>query len=90
MNDAIVCGSLGEVANDPTLSETYAIESELYEWYNDVVQPNQKTNIWTEIALYENDQLRQRMAWALSQIVTTVPDVSHWQCIGIPQVSFTC
>jgi len=77
VNDAIVCGSLGEVANDPTLSETYAIESELDEWYNDVVQLNQKTNIWTEIALYENDQLRQRMAWALSQIVTTVPDVSR-------------
>jgi len=81
VHDAIVCGSLGEVANDPTLTETYAIESELDEWYNDVVQPNQKTNIWTEIALYENDQLRQRMAWALSQIVTTVPDVSCYYSV---------
>ena len=29
--------------------------------------------MWTEIALEGEDQLRQRMAWALAQIVTTVP-----------------
>ena len=34
---------------------------------------NQKQVIWTEIALFGDDQLRQRFAWALAQIVTTVP-----------------
>lgn len=73
-NDVIVCGSLGEVTNDPTSSETYGIETEHMEWYRDGLLENQKTEIWTEIALYKPDQLRQRMAWALSQIVTSVPN----------------
>ena len=34
---------------------------------------NQKHVVWSEIALNGEDQLRQRMAWALCQIVTTVP-----------------
>jgi len=36
--------------------------------------PNQKRNAWTMIALDSNDQLRQRMAWALSQIVVITPN----------------
>ncbi|KAL7543207.1 hypothetical protein ACHAXR_012486, partial [Thalassiosira sp. AJA248-18] len=73
-NNVIVCGSHGEVANDPSLPEAYGIETEIHEYYKEGVTENQKTTIWTEIALYKPDQIRQRMAWALSQIVTTVPD----------------
>lgn len=35
---------------------------------------NQKRTVWTEIAMNSNDQLRQRMAWALAQIITVVPN----------------
>lgn len=69
----IVCGSLGEVANDPSLPESFAIESEEHNPVDTDVLKNQKHVIWTEIALSKADQLRQRMAWALAQIVTTVP-----------------
>lgn len=34
---------------------------------------NQKSVIWNEIAVLEDDQLRQRMTWALAQLVTVVP-----------------
>lgn len=33
----------------------------------------QKSTVWVETALSSSDQLRQRMAWALAQIVTVVP-----------------
>ena len=36
--------------------------------------PNQKRNAWAMIALDSDDQLRQRMAWALSQIVVITPN----------------
>ena len=68
----VVCGSIGEVANDPALPEHFDVRGEAEnqdsEFYN-----NQKQVVWTEVALYGNDQLRQRMAWALAQILTTVP-----------------
>ena len=37
------------------------------------VSNNQKRTVWTEIAMTGSDQLRQRMAWALAQIITVVP-----------------
>ena len=33
----------------------------------------QKTNVWNMIALSAQDQLRQRLAWALSQILVVTP-----------------
>jgi uncharacterized protein (DUF1800 family) len=33
----------------------------------------QKSNVWNMIALSAQDQLRQRMAWALSQILVITP-----------------
>lgn len=33
----------------------------------------QKSNVWNMIALSAQDQLRQRMAWALSQILVVTP-----------------
>lgn len=70
----IVCGSMGEVANDPSLHETFAIETEEHEPIDSDEIENQKSTVWLEIALSGLDQLRQRMAWALAQIITTVPE----------------
>ncbi len=85
----IVCGSEGEIANDLTFGTANAFEinhsggaqgKELnfniwisFELY--------KSTIWANHALYADDQLRQRVAWALYQIIP----------IGMPQtfVSFT-
>ena len=33
-----------------------------------------KTQVWAMKAMHANDQLRQRMAWALSQIFVTIVD----------------
>ena len=67
-----VCGSIGEVSNDPSEPETFDVESDEEGTGRDN-QNNQKSVVWTQVALYGEDQLRQRMAWALAQIVTTVP-----------------
>ena len=34
----------------------------------------QKKNVWSMIALSASDQLRQKTAWALSQILVVTPD----------------
>jgi len=73
---SLVCGSPGEVANDPEkghqLSITHGGE---YDWHFDMDYLSRwgtdrlaKTAVWTMKALYGKDQFRQRMAWALSQI----------------------
>lgn len=69
----VVCGSVGEVSNDPSLSEVYEVRSEEVLVTSSTTMNNQKQVIWSEIAKDGTDQLRQRMAWALAQIITTVP-----------------
>ena len=70
----LMCGSPGEIASDPFYGDQGF----------DVVTPDnsglrsrseyelagQKHTIWTEFALNANDQLRMKMAWSLSQIVS--------------------
>lgn len=69
----MVCGSKGEVSNDPMLTQQNEVRSNRHYTTPDDQMNNQKSVIWAEIALYGQDQLRQRMAWALAQIVTNVP-----------------
>lgn len=69
----ITCGSVGEVANDPTFGAMFDAENNEEETSSDKDHNQQKTKIWTAVNLFEKDQLRQRMAWALSQILTVVP-----------------
>ena len=69
----VVCGSPGELSNDPSLPETFDVRSNERTTFSTDRFNNQKEVVWTEVALYQRDQLRQRMAWALAQIVTTVP-----------------
>lgn len=71
----LVCGSPNEIANNPLLggsqergafdSRTDNILQSTHDRYFDL----QKRTIWTQIALEGKDQLRQRVAWALSQIL---------------------
>jgi cullin-associated NEDD8-dissociated protein 1 len=64
---------MGEVSNDPSLTEIFDVRSNELTFTRSEALRNQKKVVWTEIAVYGNDQLRQRMAWALAQIITTVP-----------------
>jgi len=80
------CGSPGEIASQPVKGHQYpalvqeeparASDDTLDTPYYRAVASRQHTKgtVWVMQALYAADQLRQRMAWALSQIfVTGVP-----------------
>ena len=67
----MICGSPGEVSNDPFTGEFgyMRYSSELSSTFSS----QQKYAIWTTLVLSAPDQLRQRMAWALSQIFAISP-----------------
>ena len=69
----VICGSPGEVGNDATLTEHFDVRSDEQTTTSGTTLNNQKSVVWTEIALSKDDQLRQRVAWALAQLVTVVP-----------------
>ena len=72
---------MGEVSNDPSFTEVFDVSSNEFTVSSSDTLNNQKSVVWTEVALYGDDQLRQRMAWALAQIITTVPGeipISHF------------
>ena len=74
-NRAVVCGSPGEVANDPLKANTF-----VFPYQENVESPQtQKKDVWNMIALNKEDQLRQRMAWALSQILVVTPKQVQYQ-----------
>ena len=81
------CGSPGETENDFKKGNQYFFQSvfgyRTSSEYIDLgqvsdpggsVQTTGKYRVWTNIALFKNDQIRQRVAWALAQIfvVSTV------------------
>ena len=74
-SSVLTCGSPGEVANDASSSSVFDITRKQSE---DTTPRKeyilQRGTVWTTIALTSNDQLRQRMAWALSQILVISPD----------------
>ena len=72
------CGSPGEVANDPTLGARFSVGMFTYKNIQGrdpeildtrMEESNYKTATWARLALNADDQLRQRMAFALSEIV---------------------
>ena len=72
----IVCGSPNEVANDHALGET-GLAVSINDLMDDVHfsdRLKQRENLWTMITLSASDQLRQRVAWALSQIFAVSPE----------------
>jgi len=66
----VVCGSVGEVANQPSKGEGFQYPWDHYKNILDVAfdMDKQRHTVWAYLALTAPDQLRQRMAWALSQI----------------------
>ena len=72
------CGSPGEEANEPSYGNVYEIyqsyEKLAYadrrlEWLTAHNVENAKAMVWTMVSLQAADQLRQRMAWSLSQLL---------------------
>jgi hypothetical protein len=73
----VVCGSRGEVGNSPNLPASKTNMFRLFESASSVYFNGfgrQKENVWSMIALDAPDQLRQRVAWALSQIFVVTPN----------------
>lgn len=66
----IVCGSPGEIANDPNLDLFDVASSD--DRGDDRFYRRQKMDIWTTIATKSQDQLRQKIAWALAQVLVAV------------------
>ena len=69
----VICGSMGEVSNDPSFTEVFDVLSNGFTVSSEDTMHNQKSVIWTEVALYGDDQLRQRMAWAVSIFIEFIP-----------------
>jgi len=66
----VVCGSPGEVATDKTMDSSFDLSSRSSRDTTSTSElQRQREVVWTMVALYSQDQLRQRMAWALSQIL---------------------
>jgi hypothetical protein len=67
----LVCGSEGEIASDSTEDDYF----DYWNWRLDSSAPEgeQKKTVWTMLALQGDDQLRQRIAFALSQIFAISP-----------------
>lgn len=68
----VVCGSSGEIANDEPTNTFHLAGTVNYKFEEDYAI--QKKNVWSMIALTSQDQLRQKMAWALSQILVITPN----------------
>lgn len=67
------CGSRNEVANDPSLGNRYvtqdgqeAVRDDFDQYFRGF---DQAAMVWSSTVINADDQLRQRMAWSLSQIV---------------------
>ncbi len=65
-NNALVCGSPGEVANDKSEGLKFDILGGVTS--NIEVLGNNRKFVWIMIVLGAPDQLRQRVSWAMSQV----------------------
>ena len=82
----VVCGSPGEVANDLSKGgETLRGAFSVYTDHNNTSGDNMedKETVWIQVALTAQDQLRQRMAWALSQILVSSTPCNAFQQIQL-------
>lgn len=74
----VVCGSPFEVASDPKLGGEVTSGAYAAFTINNVTtfgdMPEQRVMTWMDIATKGKDSLRQRVAWALSQILAVSPD----------------
>jgi hypothetical protein len=72
------CGSPGEIANIPSEGHYFAydLQGQGYSFKRNQLDYPQngnagKSNLWTDVVFNADDQLRQRVAWVLSQILVT-------------------
>jgi hypothetical protein len=78
-NGVMVCGSPAEASNDlfrGGSQQRGAFDSFHQDFRTTETEDftRQKRIVWTEVGLSAEDQLRQRVAWALSQILVVSPD----------------
>lgn len=77
----LVCGSPGEAASRHDIDSGthgrggFAVAISLAKKKNKINLREQRLNVWAEIALHSKDQLRQKMAYALSQILVIGEDI---------------
>ena len=69
----LVCGSPYEVENDISLPGMYL--NGMLRCVNPIWSLNTKRSVWTHLSIKAEDQLRQRMAFALNQIFAVVTPV---------------
>lgn len=74
----VMCGSPFEVASDPTNGGEIRMGAFSSPTVNEFTEgenvQDQRAMIWMEIAMKGQDNLRQRVAWTLSQILAISPD----------------
>lgn len=68
----LVCGSIGEVSNDRSLGQLFDFAHNMEETTASSELHQQKVKVWAHVAIEAQDQLRQRVAWALSSVFTVV------------------
>lgn len=91
-SNTLTCGSPNEVANEPARDHMYKMDvtedrytSGVYGAFGKMAQMQEhKGSVWTNVVLTAADQLRQRVAWALAQIVV----VSRIGLVGLKDSSF--
>ena len=71
VSGVLVCGSPGEIASDKSLGYVFDIETG-FGVTNRYNLANNREYVFMMLALSAQDQLRQRVAWALAQIIVVV------------------
>ena len=66
-SNTMVCGSPGEIASEPTQSDLGSFGA------NDNTDPFERSGFFHHAVLEREDQLRQRVAWALNQLLVISP-----------------
>jgi len=66
----MICGSPGEIANNRSARDEFDMVMDYFDKSANIESfDSQKFSVWSTVVLNAGDQLRQRMAWALSQII---------------------
>ena len=84
----VVCGSHGEIANDPSRREEFDFRNNEKRVTSQATMDNAKDVVWYEQAVWAPDQFRQRMAFSLSEMITVVPSNIEADALTEPFLKF--